>query len=96
MRGPSAADRAGLAKLRATKSSAVEISPRSNRGSRIPEVGSMSASSATITLPVTLLAWRPVIKGGLRGFVTIQLGRSLKITDAAVLCSNRKLRASLP
>jgi hypothetical protein len=58
----------------------------------------MSASSVTAvtTLPVTLLAWRPLVKGALRGFATIQLGRSLKIIDVSVLCSNGKRWASLP
>jgi len=47
-------------------------------------------------MPVTLLSWRPIVKGALRGFATVQVGRSLKIADVSVLCSNGKLWASLP
>jgi hypothetical protein len=56
---------------------------------------SVSAAS-TAMLPVTLLAWRPMVKGALRGFATIQLGRSLKIADVSVFSSNGKLWASFP
>lgn len=56
----------------------------------------MSVPSATGGMPVILLAWKAVWKGSLRGFATIQLGRSLKITDVSVLSSNGKLWASLP
>ena len=47
-------------------------------------------------MPILLLAWRPLIRGSLRGFATIQLGRSLKIIDVPLLCSNGKRWASLP
>src|SRR4051812_32445577 len=47
-------------------------------------------------MPVTLLSWRPTARGLLRGFATVQLGKSLKITDVPVLYSNGKLWASLP
>ena len=52
--------------------------------------------TAAGSLSVTLLSWKPIIKGALRGFATIRLGRSLKIPDVSVLCSNGKLWASLP
>src|SRR5450755_3127635 len=52
--------------------------------------------NAIAPLPIQLLAWKPIVKGALRGFATIQLGRSLKIIDVPVLCGNGKLWASLP
>jgi hypothetical protein len=55
----------------------------------------MSAPAAN-PLPIVLLQWRPLVKGALRGFATIKLGKSLQINDVPVLCSNGKPRASLP
>jgi hypothetical protein len=54
------------------------------------------SSMTTSAMPVTLLAWWPMNRGLLRGFATILLGKSLKITDVSVLSSNGKLWASLP
>jgi hypothetical protein len=57
----------------------------------------MSALSATTAaMPVTLLTWRPMNRGMLRGFATITLGKSLKITDVSVFRSNGKMWASFP
>jgi hypothetical protein len=47
-------------------------------------------------MQLTLLNWRPVSKGALRGFATIKLGRSLKVSDVAVLRANGKAWANLP
>jgi hypothetical protein len=55
----------------------------------------MSAPAAN-PLPILLLEWRPLVKGALRGFATLRLGRSLKINDVPVLASNGKLWAALP
>ena len=52
--------------------------------------------SATAPMPIVLLAWKPLVKGALRGFASIQLGKSLRIMDIPVLCSNGKMWASLP
>jgi hypothetical protein len=51
---------------------------------------------ATAAMPVTLLSWRPMNRGLLRGFATITLGKSLKITDVSVFQSNGKIWASFP
>jgi hypothetical protein len=45
---------------------------------------------------VTLLAWKSVNRGALRGFATILLGKSLKITDVSVFHGNGKMWASFP
>jgi hypothetical protein len=52
--------------------------------------------ATTAPMPITLLNWRPLAKGALRGFATVQLDRSLKITDISVLSSNGKLWTSFP
>jgi hypothetical protein len=52
--------------------------------------------SSTTAMPVVLLGWRPLVKGSLRGFASIQLGKSLRINDISVLCSNGKLWAAMP
>jgi hypothetical protein len=56
--------------------------------------GSVMSTPATMT--VALLDWRPMIRGALRGSATVQLGRSLKITDVPVLCSNGKFWVLMP
>ena len=45
---------------------------------------------------VTLLEWRPLGKGSLVGFVTVQIGRSLIVRDVSVLTSNGRCWAGLP
>lgn len=55
-----------------------------------------AADHSASALPVTLLAWKPVLRGALKGFATIQLGRSLKIVDVSVLSSNGRLWAAFP
>jgi hypothetical protein len=47
--------------------------------------------NASAPMPVRVLGWRPLVKGALRGFVTVQLGRSLKLTDLSIVSSNGKL-----
>ncbi len=47
-------------------------------------------------MPVTLLGWKPVAKGSLRGFAKVRLGRALVINDIPVLQSNGKAWASMP
>jgi hypothetical protein len=45
---------------------------------------------------IALVAWRPFVKGALRGFATVELPIGLKLVDCAVLVSNGKVWASLP
>ncbi len=52
----------------------------------------MSAGS----IPVMLLEWRAVVKGGLRGFAKVRLGKSLTIHDVPVLVSHGKAWATMP
>lgn len=40
--------------------------------------------SAPASMPVTLIAWRPLTKGTLLGFATVRLGKSLIIRDCPV------------
>jgi hypothetical protein len=43
-----------------------------------------------------LLSWKPLVKGSLRGFATVELPIGLKICDCPVLVSNGKAWATLP
>jgi hypothetical protein len=53
--------------------------------------------SATARQPrIALVAWRPLAKGALRGFATIQLPLGLRLIDCPVLVSNGKPWVSLP
>jgi hypothetical protein len=45
---------------------------------------------------IALVAWRPLVKGALRGFATVELPIGLKLIDCPVLVSNGKACASLP
>jgi hypothetical protein len=45
---------------------------------------------------ITLVAWRPVVKGALRGFATVFLPIGLKLVDCPVLASNGKVWVNLP
>jgi hypothetical protein len=45
---------------------------------------------------IALVAWRPFVKGALRGFATVELPIGLEIADCPVLVSNGKAWASLP
>jgi hypothetical protein len=47
-------------------------------------------------LPLTLLAWRPMVRNSLRGFATVRIGKALVVHDVTVLASNGKIWASLP
>ena len=49
-----------------------------------------------VAMPVSLLEWRPMKRNSLRGFATVRLGKSLKISDIPVHCSAGKRWASLP
>lgn len=40
--------------------------------------------SEQTSMPVTILSWRPLVRNTLRGFVSIRLGASLKISDITV------------
>lgn len=53
-------------------------------------------SDASSSMPVALLAWKPITKGSLVGFAKVRLGRALIINDVPVLCSNGKSWASMP
>lgn len=50
----------------------------------------------TPPLPVALLEWRAVVKGGLRGFAKVRLGKSLTVHDVPVLVSHGKAWAAMP
>lgn len=61
----------------------------------------MSAGASAMTgpppaMPLTLIAWLSLVRWSLRGFVTILLGRSLRVTDISVFQSNGKTWASFP
>jgi hypothetical protein len=43
-----------------------------------------------------LVAWRPLTKGALRGFATVELPIGLTISDCPVLISHGKTWASMP
>jgi hypothetical protein len=45
---------------------------------------------------MTLEAFKPVIKGSLRGFATVKLPSGLLVADVVVCCSHGKSWASLP
>jgi hypothetical protein len=46
---------------------------------------------------IAIVAWRPLIKGALRGFTTVQLPSGLKLIDCPVLVSSGgKVWVSLP
>jgi hypothetical protein len=53
-------------------------------------------SAPTVALPILLLAWKPLVKGSVRGFASVRLGRSLTIHDVIVLASNGRLWVALP
>jgi hypothetical protein len=52
--------------------------------------------SGTDSMPVSLLGWRPLLKGSLCGFAKVRLGKSLVINDVAVLAGTDGPWASLP
>jgi len=56
----------------------------------------MSDSPKLPALPVTLIAWRPIGKGALVGFASVQLGKSLRILDCPVLMAGGRRWATLP
>ena len=41
-------------------------------------------------MPVTLIDWRPLSKGALRGFATVRLDRGLTIFDCPVLAPHNR------
>ena len=45
---------------------------------------------------ITLVAWHPLVKGGLRGFATVELPIGLKLIDCPVLVLNGKAWPCLP
>jgi len=50
----------------------------------------------TATMPVILLAWKPMRRGGLLGFARIRLGRAMIVNDVSVAHSNGKAWAAMP
>lgn len=48
------------------------------------------------TMPVTLIAWRPMRKNTLLGFATVRLGRSLTIKDVGLHRSGDRAWAGMP
>lgn len=50
-----------------------------------------------MSIPVTLLSWRPLNRNSLRGFASVRVGASLKINDVAVhRHANGKAWAQMP
>ncbi len=47
-------------------------------------------------MPITLLGWRPFVKGGLRGFARVRLGKSLTINDVPIMFSHGRAWAAMP
>jgi len=47
-------------------------------------------------MPVHLVDWKPIVKGSLRGFAKVRLGRALLINDVPVLSSNGRAWAGMP
>jgi hypothetical protein len=47
-------------------------------------------------MPVHLVDWKSVVKGSLRGFAKVRLGRTLLINDVPVLSSNGRVWAAMP
>jgi hypothetical protein len=45
---------------------------------------------------IALIAWRPLVKGALRGFVTVRLSIGREIVDCPILASNGKAWVNLP
>ena len=54
----------------------------------------MSATASP--MPISLLEWKPLSRNSLRGFATVRLGQSLKISDIAVHAANGRRWAQLP
>ena len=48
------------------------------------------------SMPVSLLAWKPITKGALRGFAKIRLGQAMIIHDVALLTNNGRRWANPP
>jgi hypothetical protein len=57
---------------------------------------SLAMNETTNAMPVHLVDWKPLIKGSLRGFAKVRLGRSLLINDIPVLYSNGRAWAGMP
>ena len=57
---------------------------------------SPDARAGTRPLRVALLEWRPLVRGSLRGFAKIRIGRALIVSDVPVCTSNGRSWASLP
>ena len=55
-----------------------------------------TADQPSGSMPVRLLAFKPLAKGSLRGFVKVQLGKSLIINDVTVLTANGKAWCGMP
>jgi hypothetical protein len=47
-------------------------------------------------MPISLLEWKSFSRNSLRGFATVRLGKSLKISDIAVHCAHGRRWAQLP
>lgn len=48
------------------------------------------------SIPVALVEWKPMVKGALRGFATIRIGRSMILIDCPVCTLNGRTWATLP
>jgi len=99
--GPGALAGAAEAGDRVSAGRLSDTTPRANLQSRVaPEAatratwGEPPAQSRPHT--IALVAWRPLVRGALRGFVTVELPIRLKLVDCPVLVSKGKAWASLP
>ena len=56
----------------------------------------MTAAAAAQRPKMRLVLWKPIAKGSLRGFVTVELPIGLKLIDCAVFVATKGAWASLP
>ncbi len=51
---------------------------------------------AMTPIPVTLLSWKPMRRGGLLGFARIRLGRAMIVNDVSIAHSSGTAWAAMP
>jgi hypothetical protein len=94
-KGPAAGGAAVEAGIRFADERRPDITIASNAATRARR-GEPSQQSQQRPRTIALVARRPLIKGALRGFVTVRLSIGLEIVDCPVLASNGKTWANLP
>ena len=62
----------------------------------MPDNNILTPAAKSNPMQLSLLDWKSLPRNSLRGFATVRLGRSMKISDVAVHCNNGKRWASLP